>query len=87
MAQEASRQASRAGTSDEQIQELASPEVDARVAVLSSRFGDRLTDEQWTTVRERVEKTIEFGEKLRAVSLTNADEPEIVFVPYRGEAR
>ncbi|MGH2558599.1 MAG: hypothetical protein ACRDJH_06005 [Thermomicrobiales bacterium] len=83
MAQEVSRQ----GATDGQEQTVTSPEADARLAVLTSRFGDRLTDEQWAKVRERVGKSIEFGEKLRAVSLANADEPESIFVPYRGEGR
>jgi hypothetical protein len=86
LAQEASRPSGRAESPEDQG-EAESPEVVTRLAVLTQRFGERLSEEQWAKVRERVGKTIEFGEKLRAVPLTNADEPEIVFAPYRGEGR
>jgi hypothetical protein len=72
---------------DEAQESARERETDARIDGLRVRFGDHLADEQWAKVRERVGKTIEFGEKLRAVTLTNADEPESVFAPYRGEGR
>ncbi|HET8524059.1 MAG TPA: hypothetical protein VFL82_12560 [Thermomicrobiales bacterium] len=58
--------------------------IDARLAALTARFGERLTDEEWHGVRERIARIVDQGKALRAVPLTNADEPEIVFVPYRG---
>jgi hypothetical protein len=58
--------------------------IDARLAALTARFGERLTDEEWQGVRERIGRIVDQGNELRQVSLTNADEPEIVFVPYRG---
>jgi hypothetical protein len=87
LTQEEPRQTGRAGTPEEETQGAESPEVEARLAVLTSRFGALLTDEQWGQVRERVATTITHGEKLRAIPLTNADEPEIVFVPYRSDRR
>lgn len=57
--------------------------VDARLAEIDARFGARLTPEQRTQVRGRIERTLKLGAAMRTASLTNADEPEIVFAPYR----
>jgi hypothetical protein len=72
------------GVDDSQASDPAvEAEVDARMELLRSRFPDRLSEEQWGIVRERVLNTITMGQQLRSVALTNADEPEIVFTPYR----
>jgi hypothetical protein len=57
--------------------------IEGRLAILRGRFGDRLSDEEWMAVRQRIAKAVERGEQLRRAPLTNGDEPEIVFVPYR----
>jgi hypothetical protein len=59
------------------------PLIDDRLAELTARYGDRFGDEQRAQVRARIARSAALGEKLRATPLTNADEPEIVFVPYR----
>lgn len=60
--------------------------VDARLAEVVARFGDDLTVDQREQVRTRIERTLKLAATLRKTSLSNADEPEIVFAPYRGEA-
>lgn len=60
--------------------------VDARIAEIAERFGERLTAEQRLQVRTRIERTIALSVAMRATPLTNADEPEIVFSPYRGKS-
>ena len=55
--------------------------VDARMAELLARYGTRFDDEQQAQLREEVGKLFDAGQELRAVPLTNADEPELVFRP------
>jgi len=62
------------------------PVIDAQLAALTARFGDRFSDKQRALVRARIARTVALAESLRRTPLTNADEPEIVFVPYRAEA-
>lgn len=57
--------------------------IDARLAMIEQRLELPLTDEQTEQVRRRIERSIELGDALRSVSLTNADAPEIAFEPYR----
>lgn len=57
----------------------------ARLAELELRLPKSLTAEERTEVEERIGRSLRLAERLRAVPLTNADEPEIVFMPYRGE--
>jgi hypothetical protein len=59
--------------------------VDHRLAELVVRFGERFNDDQRAKVRDHISKSIEIAKTLRSASLTNADEPEIVFEPYRSE--
>ena len=63
------------------------PIVDARLAELTARFGDRFGDDQRAQVRSRIARTVALAMSLRKAPLTNADEPEIVFVPYQAEAQ
>jgi hypothetical protein len=63
------------------------PIIDARLADLTARFGERFSDEQRAQVRSRIARTVALAATLRKTPLTNADEPEIVFVPYRAEGR
>ena len=60
--------------------------VDARLAEVIARFGAALSDEQRDQVRSRIERTLKLAATMRAAPLGNADEPEIVFAPYRGDA-
>jgi hypothetical protein len=51
--------------------------------VIVARCGDQLTEEQRAEIRTRLARGLSLADKLRSVPLGNADEPEIVFVPYR----
>ena len=55
----------------------------ARLAEIDARFGARVTPEQREQVRGRIERSLKRAAELRTAPLTNADEPEIVFAPYR----
>jgi hypothetical protein len=59
--------------------------VDARLEQVKARFGDRFDAAQWDAIRKNIKGMKECGDRLRAVPMGNADEPEIVFVPYRAE--
>ncbi len=62
-------------------------QVDARFAMIEGRIGESLNQAQADEVKQRIGRAIALGETLRAYPLTNADEPEIAFVPYRGADR
>ncbi len=64
-----------------------SAQVDARFAMIEERMRQPLTQAQTDEVKQRIGRSIALGETLRAYPLTNADEPEIAFVPYRGTDR
>lgn len=56
----------------------------ARRDALEARLTHPLTEEQRAQVLTRIERTLKLAEAMRRLPLTNADEPEIVFAPYRG---
>ncbi len=60
--------------------------ADARFAEIEGRFGELLNAEQRAQVKSRIERTLALSTAMRATPLTNADEPEIVFAPYRGKS-
>jgi hypothetical protein len=60
-------------------------EVDLRFALVRLRYGDRLSAEQLDDLRRAVETIVEQVAALRAVPLTNADEPLQRFVPFRAD--
>ena len=53
--------------------------------IVKRRFGDRLTAEELGEVEKMVEGIEKMTASLRAVKLTNSDEPFSRFVPYREE--
>jgi hypothetical protein len=59
--------------------------VEARLAQAKARFGDRFDAAQWEAIRESIKDIKKCGDRLRPVPMANADEPEIVFVPYRAD--
>jgi hypothetical protein len=59
--------------------------VEARLAEVLARFGSGLSAEQREEVRARIERTLTLSAAMRDTKLSNADEPEIVFAPFRGE--
>jgi hypothetical protein len=62
-----------------------SDQVDARLKEVTTRFGNRLSAEQVAQVRGRIERTFKLAAAMRTTPLSNADEPEIVFAPVRGD--
>ena len=71
--------------SDEQPRDESDGIVEARLAQVKTRFGDRFDAAQWEVIRENIKDLKKCGDRLRAVPMGNADEPEIVFVPYRAD--
>jgi hypothetical protein len=57
--------------------------ADVRLAAVLARANQPLDDEQRAALRRICERHIDLARKLRAVPLGNADEPEIVFLPFR----
>lgn len=57
------------------------PSEDARAltAILQRRFPGRLSAEQWESVARDFEADLGSGRRLRALALTNADEPDAGF--------
>ena len=69
---------------DSRTTETNDPEIEARLAAIETRIEYPLTAQQVAIVTKRIAQSIELGKALRAYPLTNADEPEIGFVPFRG---
>ncbi|HEV2054233.1 MAG TPA: hypothetical protein VGV06_03560 [Methylomirabilota bacterium] len=61
------------------------PEADALFEIVRERYGDRLTREQLDELSRIVRAQVETSRALRAMRLTNADEPMQPFAPYRAE--
>ena len=62
------------------------PEADALFEIVRLRYGDRLTREHLEELREIVQAQVEAARVLRAVRLTNTDEPMQPFAPHREES-
>jgi hypothetical protein len=60
-------------------------EAEQLFALIRARYGDRLTAVELDDVRREVEAIVAQAAALRAVRLTNADEPAPRFVPFRAE--
>lgn len=63
--------------------ETPNPEAVALFALVVNRYGSRLTAEQLDEIKKMVEGQVEMARALRAVRLTNADEPYQHFAAYR----
>jgi hypothetical protein len=61
-------------------------EVETLLALVGERYGSRLDAEQLAGVRTAIEGIVQAARALRAVRLTNADEPGQPFVPYRADS-
>ncbi len=59
--------------------------VRAVLAYIEGQLAWDLDDAALDDVRGNVERHLKMAGKLRAVPLRNADEPDFVFRPYRGE--
>ena len=71
-------------TPNDPKQTTASPLAEARLAAVVARANQPLDEEQRAGLRTICERHVELAHKLHATPLGNADEPEIVFVPFRG---
>jgi hypothetical protein len=66
----------------------ADPVADALAAVVKARYGAQLDAAELDTVRGEIKKSLEAGERLKAVKLKNGDEPATLFAARaKGEAR
>jgi hypothetical protein len=55
------------------------------LALVRARYRDRLDAEQMAAVRTSIEAIVHGARALRAVRLTNADEPAQPFAAYRAD--
>jgi len=60
-------------------------EVETMLALVRERYGSRLAPEEVEGVRTAIEGIVQAAHALRAVRLTNADEPGQPFAAYRAE--
>jgi hypothetical protein len=58
-------------------------EVEAMLALVRERYGSRLAAEELAGVRTAIEGIVQAAHALRAVRLTNADEPGQPFAAHR----
>jgi hypothetical protein len=62
-------------------------EVEAKVANIFRKYGDRLSEEQKADIRRIMAETQEGLNKMRAFPLQNSDQPADAFRAYRREAQ
>ena len=60
-------------------------EVETLFTLVRERYGDRLDAEQLAGVRTAIVGIVQAARALRAVRLTNGDEPGQPFTPYRAD--
>ena len=65
--------------------ETTDPETDTLFEIVRQRYGARLTSEQLDDLRKIVCGQVDAARALRAVRLTNADEPYQRFAAYRSD--
>ena len=65
--------------------ETPDPETDTLFEIVRQRYGARLTGEQLDDLRKIVRGQVDAARALRAVRLTNADEPFQRFAAYRAD--
>jgi hypothetical protein len=58
-------------------------EVEAMLVLVRERYGSRLSAEELAGVRTAIEGIVQAAHALRAVRLTNADEPGQPFAAFR----
>jgi hypothetical protein len=61
------------------------PEVETMLALVRERYGSRLSADELAGVRTAIEGIVQAAHALRAVRLTNADEPGQPFAAYRAD--
>ncbi len=65
--------------------ETPDPETDTLFEIVRQRYGARLTGEQLDDLRKIVRGQVDAARALRAVRLTNGDEPFQRFAAYRSD--
>ena len=60
-------------------------EVETLLALVRERYGSRLDADQLAGVRTAIEGIVQASRALRAVRLSNADEPAQPFAAYRAD--
>lgn len=60
--------------------------VVARLEQISATGGIELSQDQTDQLLDKIARLLDLGAKVRSTPMTNGDEPEIVFAPYRREA-
>ena len=65
--------------------EAARAEVETLLALVRERYGSRLDADQLAGVRTAIEGIVQASRALRAVRLSNADEPAQPFAAYRAD--
>jgi hypothetical protein len=60
-------------------------EVESMLALVRERYGSRLHADELAGVRTAIEGIVQAAHALRAVRLTNADEPGQPFAAYRAD--
>ena len=63
------------------------PLADAMTQLVRHRYGAHLSDEQLARVREDIRDGLRASDRLRAILLPNAAEPDVVFAVHRGGDR
>ena len=61
-------------------------EVDTLLALVRERYGARLDADQLDDIRKSIEAIVGAARALRAVRLTNAEEPGQPFAAYRADS-
>jgi hypothetical protein len=61
-------------------QDKPSPLAEAYAQVAHARFGEQVTSEQFEQIKKELEGNVRVADRLRAVKLKNADEPDFVFL-------
>ena len=57
-----------------------SPVADAYAEVARLRFGEKLTPDELARLKRDIEGNVRTAERLRAFKLSNADEPDFIFI-------
>ena len=60
------------------------PLAEAMTQLVRQRYGAHLSDEQMARVRDDIRDGLRASDRLRAILLPNATEPDVVFAVHRG---
>jgi hypothetical protein len=63
------------------------PLADAMTQLVRHRYGAHLSEEQLARVRDDIRDGLRASDRLRAIVLANATEPDVVFAVHRGGDR